>query len=258
MTETSQETDASAEEARSDWRELGPVGLLGILWSVVPGVLGITLLVYLGTVSDWLRANPGVALPVYCAAFATTAGFGVLPTYAQAILGGWVFGFAAGFPAALLGFTLAALLGYGIARLVARDTVMRRIGADPRARTVHEALVGRSGARTLGVVTLLRVPPNSPFALTNLAMAGTRVGVLPFVAGTALGMAPRTVVYVGMGAGGAASGARGLGEFVKEGPGWIVMVVGIVLMLCVLGILSNIANRALERLTPDAEGEAAQ
>ena len=60
-------------------------------------------------------------------------------------------------------------------------------------------------------------------------------------------MAPRTVVYVLAGAGGASSGARDIGDFVKEGPGWIVFVVGVVLLFGVLSILSMLANRALER-----------
>ena len=114
----------------------------------------------------------------------------------MAILGGWVFGFAGGFPAALAGFTLAAAIGFGIARIVARDSIERMIAGNARARVVHGALLGRGASRSFGLVTLLRVPPSSPFSLTNLAMAGTGVRLVPFLAGTALGMAPRTVVYV--------------------------------------------------------------
>ncbi len=237
------------------WRELGPAGLLGLAWTVLPGVFGITLLVKLGAVSEWLTARPGESLLLYTLGFAAAAGAGLLPTYTMAILGGWVFGFAAGFPAALAGFTLAAAIGFCIARLVARNSMERMIAGNERARVVHRALLGRGATRSLGLVTLLRVPPSSPFSLTNLVMAGTGVKFAPFVVGTALGMAPRTVVYVATGAGGAASGARDIGEFVKDGPGWIVAVVGVVLMLGVLSLLSNVANRALERV---ASGESTE
>lgn len=247
MSEPSPTETPSEDPTRPTWRELGPAGILGLAWSILPGVFGITLLVKLGRVSDYLEGLGSEALWLYVLGFAACAGAGLLPTYSMAILGGWVFGFSIGFPSALAGFTIAAAIGFAIARLVVRDSLQRFLDRDERAVVVQKALLGQGGLRVFGLVTLLRIPPNSPFSLTNLAMAGTGVGLLPFLAGTAIGMAPRTVVYVLAGAGGASSGARDIGAFVKDGPGWSVFLVGLVLMFGILSLLSHLANRALER-----------
>ena len=82
----------------------------------------------------------------------SAAGLGFLPTYAQSILGGWVFGVALGLPAALVGFTGEAWLGYEIARRVSKDRVEELIERNPKARVIRDALVGRGPWRTLLVV----------------------------------------------------------------------------------------------------------
>src|SRR5690606_5398410 len=116
---------ADAAPAVSRWRQLGPVGLLGLLWTAMPAVAGTLLLVYVGDVSGWLRDLAGFGLLVYIGVFIISGGCGFLPTYAQAIVGGWVFGVAGGLPAALAGFTGASVLGFFIARRVSRDRVER-------------------------------------------------------------------------------------------------------------------------------------
>lgn len=237
---------------RQRLRQLGPTGLLALLWTAAPAIAGILLLGYIGVVSDWLHHDLALGLIIYTLVFIVAGGCGFLPTYAQAIVGGWVFGIAAGIPAALLGFTGASLLGYGIARTVSRDKVEAMINENRKARVVRDALVGCGRWRTFIVVALLRFPPNSPFALTNLAMASTGVAILPYIFGTMIGMMPRTTVAVVFAAT-ASREARDIQEFVREGPGPYVLIGGIVVMLVVLAILSAIANRALERLNHGGE-----
>ncbi|HSD26254.1 MAG TPA: VTT domain-containing protein, partial [Vicinamibacteria bacterium] len=169
-------------------RALGPTGLLGLAWTAAPAVCGMLLLAGLAPLSEWLLYHRPVGLAVYTVVFVLGAGLGFLPTYAQSILGGWVFGVAAGLPAALLGFTGGGWLGYAVARRVSRDRVETLIERNEKARAIRDALVGRSVTRTFLVVVLLRLPPNSPFALTNLVMATTGVPLPAFLAGTLLGM----------------------------------------------------------------------
>ncbi|MEE2973205.1 MAG: hypothetical protein VX672_08765, partial [Planctomycetota bacterium] len=62
-------------------------------WAVVPAALGFILLARIGDLSSFyaeIRAEEGVAvaLGLYAMIFGVTAGLGLLPTYAQAILGG--------------------------------------------------------------------------------------------------------------------------------------------------------------------------
>lgn len=235
---------------------LGPAGFLALLWSILPGVCGTLLLVYLGPASEWLRSHGSTGVLIYVACFIVAAGVGILPTYAQAILGGWVFGLAVGLPAALVGFTGGALLGYMIARFVTGQRVASYIDSHPKARIIRDALIGRGTLKTFGTVTLLRFPPNSPFALTNLAMAAARVPVVPFILGTAVGMIPRTAVASYAAAAGAATGASDIQEFISQGPGPLILIAGIVCTIIVLAILTSISNRALSHFVPEAAARA--
>lgn len=249
MTDTTPDSEAPAPHGldKEDVRELRSTGVLGIAWAVLPGVLGITLLYQLGGVSEWLTARPDLGLFLYVVAFSVTAGLGLLPTYAQATLGGWVYGFGVGFSGALFGFTVASAIGYGIARLVSGDHVRHVLARHPQAKVIERELVGRGGLRALLVVTLLRVPPNSPFSLTNLAFAAVRVPLPIYLVGTLVGMAPRTAVYVGFAAAAKSAGAEDIQSFVSDGPGWWVFVAGVVLMVAVFAILGRMANLALEK-----------
>ena len=234
--------------SRSLARALGPTGLLGLAWTAMPAVCGTLLLAGLSPVSEWLLYHRPRGLLLFTVAFVVGAGLGFLPTYAQSILGGWVFGLSAGLPAALVGFTGGGGLGYAIARRVSKDRVQALIEGNPRARAIRDALVGRGPWRTFLVVTLLRLPPNSPFALTNLVMASTGVPLPAFLAGTLLGMLPRTAVAVALAAAASATGAEDIQTFVRHRGPWL-LVAGVVGGMAVLGVLGAIARRALRRVT---------
>lgn len=230
---------------------LGPAGLLGVLWAILPAVLGIALLVKLGAAATWLDELGSWGIVVYALCFMLTAGLGLLPTYAQAVLGGWVFGLGEGLVGALCGITAASLIGYGISRLVSQDRVEVLIKRHRKAEIVRDALIKRGFWATTGIVTLLRISPNSPFALTNLVMGSCRVALLPYVIGVIVGMTPRTALIVGFAAAAARTGAVDIQTFISDGKGTIVIVVGIVLLLVALGIVSWIAQRALSKIGLD-------
>lgn len=238
-------------------RRLGPALVLGVLWAFAPAVCGIALLANIGGISDWLEGHRGLGLPLYILIFAFSAGFGLLPTYAQAILGGWVFGLAAGFPAALAGFAGGAAIGYVVARTVAKRRAERLIDENPKARAVRDALIGHGFWRTLLIVALIRVPPNSPFALTNLVMAGTGVSRRAYLIGTLLGMSPRTGLAVGLASAAAATGARDIQSFVKEGPGVYVLAGGLLALFVVVAVIGHIAQQALRKVTGTPSGPRA-
>ncbi|MCH2154012.1 MAG: VTT domain-containing protein [Phycisphaerales bacterium] len=233
----------------SIFREAGPAGILAIAWILLPAGLGITLLVKLGAISDWIASHGNLGILIYIGIFAVSAGLGLLPTYAQAILGGWVFGTLVGIPAALAGFTLAAAIGYGIARFVSGERIESLLKRHRKAEVVKQALIERGPWRTFGIVTLIRIPPNSPFALTNLLIAacGVRFGVC--LIATAIGMLPRTAVAVFFAAAARSTGATDIQTFVKDGLGFWALAIGIVVMLVVLMIISSIAKRALDHMT---------
>jgi uncharacterized membrane protein YdjX (TVP38/TMEM64 family) len=241
---------AAHVDSAATFRKLGPAGILGVLWSVAPAVCGIVLLANLGALSGWLKSHETFGLAGYIAVFVVSAGLGLLPTYAQAILGGWVFGFALGFPASLAGFAGGSLIGYVVATTVSHHRVQEAIDRRPIWRAVREALVEGGSWRTLGIVTLVRLPPNSPFAVTNLILSTAGVRLLPYTLGTILGMAPRTGIVVFLAAAAASSGAADIQSFVSSSRKNVYLLIGgIAAMIIVLGIIGAIANKAIARVT---------
>ena len=233
--------------------------VIGISFLALPALLGFWLLASIQTVGSQLTSFSGPLIGagplwggrLYVLFFAGTSGLGRPPTYAQSILGGWIFGLALGVTAALFGFTLGALIGWVFCRFVARDSVESRIDRNPKWGTVRRAFVNENRWRTLGLVILVRFPPNSPFALTNLVLSAGGVRLVPYVLGTFVGMAPRTAVACVLAAGAAATGATDIQSFVQDKGVWPLLI-GIAVMVVTLAILSRIANAALARATANA------
>jgi uncharacterized membrane protein YdjX (TVP38/TMEM64 family) len=216
---------------------------------VLPPIGSILLIARMNDVAAWLQSHGTTGLVLYALAFAVLAGVALLPTYASAILGGWTFGFAQGFPAALAGFLGGSLIGYAVARPLSAARVHKVLKEHPKWDAIRAALLEGSTLKKLAIVTLLRMPPNSPFAMTNLVLASVRTPVWIYTLGTLIGMAPRTgiVLYV-------ASTLKGMAadEAAKSRPLWLI-VGGIVMTIIVLGILGLVAKKALANLTrPEA------
>jgi uncharacterized membrane protein YdjX (TVP38/TMEM64 family) len=232
---------ARPQDVRAILRRLGPVGPLALIAASMPALGGFLLLGTMKWSGPWLRENFTAGLWIYILGFAVFAGFALLPTYAQAVLAGYAFGLYTGSAAALAGIVGAAVIGYLVARRAAGDRVVALIEEQPKWRAVYDALVRCRPARALLIITLLRVPPNSPFAITNLVMASCRVRPLTYIAGTLVGIAPRTVAAVFIGA-----TASEL-DFSVSSHRWY-FIGGIVLTLIVIGIIGAIANRAIQRV----------
>ncbi|MBS0190681.1 MAG: VTT domain-containing protein [Phycisphaerales bacterium] len=228
-------------------RQMGATAVLGAVWTISPAVLGITLLWFLGPVSDLLRSLGAWGWLAYVLMFVVSAGVGFLPTYGQSLLGGWVFGFAFGFPGAMLGFVGGSVIGYFIAKRLSKHKVEDMIAANEKARQVRDALVGHGFWRTLLIITVIRVPPNSPFALTNLVLASSGVRLLPYIVGTAIGMAPRTGI-VSWVASAAAKQAPDIQTFLKQQPAWVTLV-GIAITVVAFTILYFVAEHAMKAVT---------
>jgi uncharacterized membrane protein YdjX (TVP38/TMEM64 family) len=236
-------------------RRLGPAGPLALIATTLPPLASIALFAYMGTISEWLRSHGLPGLILYTLAFAALAGLALLPTYAQAVLGGFAFGLLLGTPAALIAFTLGAGLGTEIARRATGDRVMQLIAEKPKWLAVRDALVrdrsqGSSIAmnfwRTTGLVALIRVPPNSPFALTNLLLASVKVPRAPLWLGTLIGMTPRTVAAVWIGT--HLDTLTSKDDLANATPRWLA-ITGIAIGVAALVVVTLIANRALKRAT---------
>lgn len=257
MTETpSNQAPESSQDSNQSFgaivSRLGPAAILGFVWAAMPAIAGIVLLSNMSKASDILmqRNEEGggslaIGIAMYVGIFIITAGVGFLPTYSQAILAGFAFGIGFGFPAALAGFTGASIIGYCIALLIARKRVEKELHRHPKAEIVRDAFIKHGFWRATGILMLLRVSPASPFSLMNGFMAVSGVKLVPYIIATVVGMAPRTFAAVWIG-----SQIESWDEYDK--PKWLV-IAGIALMIGVLLLLGNMANKAIDKAMGPSE-----
>ncbi|MFM1867086.1 MAG: hypothetical protein RL591_494 [Planctomycetota bacterium] len=223
--------------------------ILGVCWIAFPPLAGFYILFDLQNLAAFLQRDLHWGFWGYVAVFAVTAGLGILPTYSQAFLGGWVFGMQWGLTGAILGFTGGAAIGYLFAQSITGDSVDRWIDRHPKGRIIRDALARGSNLRTFGIVTLLRLPPNSPFAMTNYALGATRVPFWLAMLATPVGMLPRTAVMCFLAASAAATGAQNIKEVFQQQPMWVTIAgpLSAVLVVVVIGL---VANHALAKFAP--------
>lgn len=117
-----------------------------------------------------------------------------LPKNALSTTAGLVFGFATGLLVVWCGAVAGALIAFGLARWLGRGR--DRIGGGRLERL--DALLARHGL--LGSV-LVRLVPVLPFTAVNYGSGFTSLRVRHYVLGTAVGILPGSVVFVGLGAG---------------------------------------------------------
>lgn len=232
---------SSSLDVRAFFRRLGPAGPLAVVAASLPAVGGWALLGTAVWVAPWLKEQGAAGVLVYVLGFAVLSGFAVLPTYAQAVVGGWAFGMASGAGAAITGFLGGAIIGYAVARAAAGDRVVTLISEHAKWQAVYDELIACRFWKSLGIVTLLRLPPNSPFAITNLVLAATKVRPSVYVLGTLFGMTPRTAAFAFIGAAGAELTS------VSAKPTWLI-IAGAALMILVVGAIGVMANRAIARI----------
>jgi uncharacterized membrane protein YdjX (TVP38/TMEM64 family) len=207
----------------------------------LPPLGALMLLSTMHRSAPWLREQGAVGVAMFVVAFTFLGGMALLPTYAPSVLGGWAFGITTGIPAVLAGFLGAAALGFAVARRVSGDRLVAIIDEYPRGHAICRALLESGFGQTVLVVTLLRLPPNAPFAMTNLLLAATGVGWGPYLIGGALGLAPRVIAAVVVGAGLSRLDLAHLG---RGGSVYLSISVSIVVVLA----LGWLANRALGRI----------
>lgn len=238
----------------SDFGRAGPAAAVA---AFLPAIGGFTLIGFTPKIAPVLADLGTLGLVIYILVFAITSGLAILPTFAQAALGGYAFGLALGLPGALMGFLGGSIIGYFVARFVTGDDAMKGVQKHPKWNVVIRSFFpdrsddGGSGPehpgflRTLGFITLIRFPPNSPFALTNIVLASVKVDIVPYAMGTLIGMLPRTAAVCYMGY--LVEGELTSGDALKSArPGWFVWV-GIGITVAVLLILARLGDLAIKK-----------
>lgn len=139
-----------------------------------------------------IAARPVLHTGLFVLVFAVAAAFAPGAAVFK-VAAGALFGLAGGFAVSLLATWLAAILGFLIARYIARHWVERRFHAQAEA-------INR-GVRRDGVVYLLamRFNPLIPFFLINFGMGLTRMRLWVFAATSLFGLMPASFVYANAG-----------------------------------------------------------
>ena len=186
-------------------------GAVGRLLLLVAGLcLAGLLLRLLGAVpgTDWMDRHvrdqglAGEALFLLLGAAITAVG---LPRQAVAFLGGYAFGAVLGAGLALAAQLLGCALGFWWARLVGQGWAERRLAGRHGARL--RPLVGTLRAHPFQSALALRLFPVGNNLALNLLAGVSGLRPLPFLAASALGYLPQTVVFALLGKGVRVEGA---------------------------------------------------
>lgn len=152
----------------------------------------------------WLKGQglAGEALLVGFGAALTAVG---VPRQVVAFLGGYAYGAVLGTALAVLATVLGAAASFGGAHWVARDWAQRRLDGryGRRLRGLRDALA----ASPFGATLALRLLPLGSNIGLNLLAGMMGVRLLPYLAASALGYLPQTLVFALLGKGVRVDGA---------------------------------------------------
>jgi uncharacterized membrane protein YdjX (TVP38/TMEM64 family) len=147
---------------------------------------------YAHTLEHVNRLRQSHSLPVFTISFVLLSGLGMavgLPGMPFVVAAGALFGTALG---SLLGWgasLLGAVIGYWIARTVGRDVVLRWVR---RLQPVDTAV---SEGRDFSGILILRLIPVLPIGVANFIAGLARAPFVLYLAATAIGIIPATVIY---------------------------------------------------------------
>ena len=219
------------------------------LLAVAMSVAGLILLFklfpatsWLVTVVEWIRGQGRTGWLFFAVAYVVAAVV-LLPGSVLTVGGGFAYGPLWGLVLVSPVSVLAATTAFLLARTVARDWMVRRLGQDPRVAAI-DAAVGQSG---LKIVLLLRLSPLFPFSILNYTLGLTRVRLRDFVLGSWIGMLPGTVLYVYIGSLITSASALASGTRPTSGvAGHALLVAGLVATVAVTAVFTRIARKALK------------
>jgi len=198
-------------------------------------------------VKDWIRSfinwvqqlGPlGVVVFIVAYALATVL---FLPGWIFTVGAGLIYGIVGGTLVALSGAVIGATLAFIVARYFVRKNIEEYAKKNPRFQAIDEA-IGKNGWKIIG---LLRLSPLIPFNLSNYFYGITAVSLKAYVAISAVGMIPGTLLYAYLGAIGKAGIA---GEKTQHSSAqYILLGVGLVATIAVTVLVSRIAKNALKK-----------
>jgi uncharacterized membrane protein YdjX (TVP38/TMEM64 family) len=211
-------------------------GLGLVLAGGLAGSIACPVGYWITSFQHWILGLGPWGVAVFALLFVATT-LVLAPDWPLSVTAGFVYGFWA-LPIVLVAATGAATLSFLAARYLLRDRVRACFVGRPRLRAIDRA-VAEEGWK---IVALLRLSPVVPFNVQNYLFGATAIPLSQYVAATAIGIVPGSLLYVYLGV---------LGKAARHGGGleWLLSGIG---LLATLAAVILVARKAKARL-----GEAA-
>ena len=189
---------------------------------------------------NWVQQLGPLGVVIFIAAYAVATVL-FLPGWIFTVGAGLVYGVVGGTLVALTGAVIGATLAFIVARYFVRKNIEDYAKKNPRFQAIDEA-IGKNGWKIIG---LLRLSPLIPFNLSNYFYGITAVSLKAYVAISAVGMIPGTLLYAYLGA----IGKAGIsGEKTQHSSAqYILLGVGLIATIAVTVLVSRIAKNALKK-----------
>jgi uncharacterized membrane protein YdjX (TVP38/TMEM64 family) len=172
---------------------------------------------WVGHIQRWILGLGPWGAAIFALLF-VAATLVLAPDWPLSIAAGFVFGFWA-LPIVIIAATTAATLSFLASRYLFRGRVRAWLAGRPRLLAIDRA-VAEEGWK---VVALLRLSPAVPFNLQNYLFGATAVPFAQYVAATAVGIVPGSLLYVYLGVLGNAARHAGGGTPLK----WLLFAAGL-------------------------------
>jgi uncharacterized membrane protein YdjX (TVP38/TMEM64 family) len=132
--------------------------------------------------------------PVFLAIQIAVSASGLIPASVIGVVAGLLYGAFVGFLLSAAGTLIGGYIAFQLSRSWMRPFVMKLVSNRPQLARLDEG-ISREGWQ---LVCLLRISPTMPFAATSYALGLTRIGLLPYLAGS-LASLPALLGYVILG-----------------------------------------------------------
>ena len=206
------------------------------------GLAALAAILFVFPIGAWIEAGAEQAqamgtagLLLFAALYAVATIFAV-PGSALSLIAGGAFGVAAGTVSVWIGASVGLALAFLAARRLARERVSRWLAGKPSFAAVDRAVA----AQGWKIVLLTRLTPVFPFTVLNYAYGLTGVGFLPYLAASATGILPGTLLYIYLGS--------SVAETVSGQTGGLELLArigGLAAAVLVTILITRIARRAL-------------
>src|SRR6267143_1520265 len=176
---------------------------------------------WIASLIDWVQQLGPLGVIVFILAYALATVL-FLPGWIFTVSAGLIYGVVVGTLVALTGAIIGATLAFLIARYLLRRNIEELTRKNPRFRAIDEA-IGKNGWKIVG---LLRLSPLIPFNLSNYFYGITSISFGAYVAVSAIGMIPGTLLYAYLGAIGQAGISGGPSQHNKWQ--YVLLAVGLI------------------------------